>query len=177
MPYPASWTTEKVDKLLDEGNFSGETMSHITIIRNKQPLNDTIFGKLYYDNELIGATAEVLWNGNRKGESCIPCGTYELVEHNSSKYGSVVAFVNPDLDVYHWEEDIPEEKRGKARSVCLIHAANWAHQLRGCVAVGRKVLDFGEPNGFGITSSRPTLNELRKHWGMRRGLTAKIRWE
>lgn len=155
---------------------------HITVVRSRAVVNDGHFGKMYFTNSkgetlLVGVSMEPKWDGNKKGASCIPVGNYKLVPHNSSKYGSVVAFVNPDLQVYHWEEDIPAELKGIARSVCLIHAANWPQELRGCVAVGKAVNDFGKPKGVGINSSRPTLNTLRQLWGNREDLTAKIRWE
>lgn len=154
---------------------------HITIVRNKQVVNDTTFGKMFFTNERgetveVGHTIELPWRNNARRISCIPCGEYELVEHNSAKFGSVVAFVNPALKVWHMPTDIPREFSETGRSACLIHAANWGKELLGCVAVGKEVVDFGAPNGLGVSSSRPTLNELRAMWGMRRGLTAKIKW-
>lgn len=161
----------------------------ITIIRSKVaiPSDDktysSLFGKIYFNNEYVGVTVEKPWivaedggRGGKKRESCIPCGTYKLDLHNSQRFGSVVCFVNPELDVFHHEEDVPEDRKGKARTECLIHAANWSSQLLGCVAVGDKVQHF-EGVGYGVTSSRPTLNKLRALWGMRMDLTAKIRWE
>lgn len=154
----------------------------ITIVRQRQVVNNTTFGKMYFTPAkgatiLVGVTAERPWLENKKGESCIPCGLYKLEPHNSAKHGSVVAFVNPELAVYHQEAEIPKELLGKARSACLIHAANWAAELEGCVAPGKAIIDFGPPKGLGVSSSRPTLNELRALWGMRDGLSAKIRWE
>ena len=45
------------------------------------------------------------------------------------------------------------------REGCRFHPANFAHQLEGCIAVGRKVARF--PNGlWGITNSRTSLAEF-----------------
>lgn len=159
-----------------------ETMSNtIKIVRYKsQPIPSSgIFGNLYFNDVKIGVTCEQPWRDNKKRISCIPEGSYKLVAHNSAKYGQVVAFVNHDLDVYHNEYDMSDEKRETegGRSVCLIHAANWPRELQGCVAVGHKVIDYGMPNGWGITESRKTLSKLRTLWGDRKGLFAEISWE
>lgn len=134
-----------------------------------------VFGRLFVDGEHFGATCEQPWRNNAKGRSCVPDGDYELRPWDSDKYGSVVVLVNPALMVYAYEHEIPKHERGLARSACLIHAANWPHQLQGCVAVGNKIINL-PPNGLGITDSRAMLAKLRGLWGDRRGLTLSIRW-
>lgn len=150
----------------------------IKIVRDKsQPIRESgLFGKIYFNGKLLGVTCEQPWNNNKKRVSCIPEGKYKLVTHNSAKYGQVVAFVNPELHVFHNEYDMPQEMRDNegGRSVCLIHAANWPRELQGCVAVGEKVLNYGLPNGWGITNSRATLKKLRDLWGDRTDLLAEI---
>lgn len=73
-----------------------------------------------------------LSQGGRKGESCVPRGTYELVRHNSEAHPNTWALVNPDLDVVHYED----RNRPNARCLVLIHVANFARELRGCIGVG-----------------------------------------
>lgn len=63
------------------------------------------------------------------GKSCVPVGTYQLVLHDTPKHPHSFALVNPALDVVH----LPTPG---FRSSVLIHAANWAYQLEGCVALG-----------------------------------------
>jgi hypothetical protein len=58
------------------------------------------------------------------------------VRHDTEAHPRTWAFVNPELWVYHWDEDVPPDRRGQARTVCLIHIANYASELRGCCAIG-----------------------------------------
>lgn len=73
-----------------------------------------------------------------KGVSCIPRGRYALMTHSSESHPRTWALVNPELWVYHWDEDVPAERTGRARTLCLIHIANWARELRGCIAPGQR---------------------------------------
>lgn len=78
-------------------------------------------------------TIEQPWKENLKGHSCVPTGTYELHPHNSPKHPHVWALHNPELNVYAEPgPDVPET----GRTDCLIHPANWAWQLEGCIAPG-----------------------------------------
>lgn len=75
-------------------------------------------------------TIELPWRGNRKGQSCIPAGSYICNWRYSAKHGLC----------YH-VEDVP------GRTDIEIHAANWAGdsskglkvQLLGCLAPGRQI--------------------------------------
>lgn len=134
-----------------------------------------VFGRLYLNGRDFGVTCEQPWRDNAKGRSCVPEGDYELRPWDSDKYGSVVVLVNPALSVYATEADVPKAERGIARSACLIHAANWPHQLQGCVAIGKRLANM-PPHGPGITDSRETLAKLRSLWGDRRGMQLAIRW-
>lgn len=73
----------------------------------------------------------------KKGLSCIPVGIYTLEKHNSKTYPHSFALVNRDLWVYHFDGDVPVDRRGVARTLVLIHASNLARELRGCIAPGR----------------------------------------
>src|SRR5690349_2620025 len=76
-----------------------------------------------------------LCKGGTKGISCVPLGLYKLVRHNTDAHPMTCALVNRDLDVVHLpgESDNPN-----ARTAVLIHPANWAHELRGCIAPGMR---------------------------------------
>ena len=86
-------------------------------------------------------------NGDGLGDpqkSCITPGEYECVWHTSPKYGPCY-----------------EVTGVVGRSHILIHPANWASQLLGCIALGkgRGVLN-GKP---AITQSRDAIKEFHAH--------------
>ena len=66
--------------------------------------------------------------GGLAGRSCVPVGHYELELHDSEAHPETWALVNPSLGVVHFPPG--------PRSACLIHPANYAHELRGCIAPG-----------------------------------------
>lgn len=67
----------------------------------------------------IWYTIERPWLDNQKFVSCIPEGIYQVKPFDGNKYKDV------------WEiMDVPN------RSAILIHQANWARQLEGCIAPG-----------------------------------------
>lgn len=99
------------------------------------------------------------------GRSCIPVGEYRLEAHSTEQHPKCWALVNQQLGVYHWPWEVPASKRAWARSVCLIHPANWASELRGCVALGKR--REKEPTGvWCVRDSRDAINELRSLLGM-----------
>jgi hypothetical protein len=61
---------------------------------------------------------------------CIPPGEYTLKPHTSPHQGEVYSFIGDG--VYEWE--VPAGKKG--RCLVLLHSANKASQLLGCVAPG-----------------------------------------
>lgn len=95
--------------------------------------------------------------GGRKGESCVPRGTYRLERHNSEAHPDTWALVNSDLDVIHYED----RDRPNARALVLIHAANYARELRGCIAPGmRRMVDA---TGIRmVTGSRLAVLEVKR---------------
>lgn len=95
----------------------------------------------------------------RKGVSCVAPGRYRLERHSSDAHPNVWALVNPSLDVYHWESDVPRDRRGIARTVVLIHAANFAEELRGCIAPGTRRGKDGARRA--VWQSRDAINQIR----------------
>lgn len=78
-------------------------------------------------------TIENPWLENRVNLSCIPEDCYQMVRVNSPKYG-------PDT----WEiANVP------GRTHILIHKANWANDVLGCVGFGMGLFD----NLEGVTNS------------------------
>lgn len=99
-------------------------------------------------------------SAGRKGVSCVGPGRYRLERHDSEAHPNVWALVNPALDVYHFEHEVPAHRRGIARTAVLVHAANWASELRGCVAPG--LSRYKDPRaGWMVQRSRDALNQLR----------------
>jgi hypothetical protein len=107
---------------------------------SQQPSNACTLGLLFV-GELSLVTIERPWipspdsKGGTKGVSCVPTGTYRLVKHNTEAHPMTWALVNEDLDVVHLPGDGGTDR---ARTAVLIHSANWAHELRGCVAPGTR---------------------------------------
>jgi hypothetical protein len=150
----------------------GDAM-HIEIIRSSALSSKTgEYGRLLIDGEPICATCEQPWNDNKQGVSCIPEGDYELLPFDSPAHGHTVVFHNPLLNIFGTPEMIPKKVRG--RSLCEIHNANWPFQLKGCVAVGQKVMEIS-PHGLGVNASVATFAMLMARLGKTPGMTASIR--
>lgn len=100
------------------------------------------------------ASVEREWFDNEQFVSCIPTGRYRLVKYSSEKYPDHYALVNEELGVYLHKEDIPRGVKG--RYAILIHIANTAAELQGCIAIGMKrgyVTPKNRKLGLGVSSS------------------------
>lgn len=97
-------------------------------------------------------TLELPWLDNKKSVSCIPPGPggseeYEWVKLNSS----------PSFSYAHlWIKDVPN------RTGIKVHIANYAHQLRGCISVGKQFAYVDKDDQLDLTSSRDTMTALMK---------------
>lgn len=78
-------------------------------------------------------TLELPWRENVKGTSCVPLGRYELHPFRSVVHGPTWCLHNPGLNV--WAPNTGAPPAG--RTFCELHSANWARQLKGCIALGR----------------------------------------
>lgn len=107
-------------------------------------------GKLFVNGELFLYTVEKEWKNNEPFHSCIPAGTYDLKPHKSPKHGDCFALENPNVGVTIFG---PSQ-----RTHCLIHVANWASEVHGCIGVG---LSF-HPSKWGVANSAKALAELKK---------------
>ena len=113
---------------------------------------DSTWGRLSFssvDDHFF--TVEPPWNFNRRFQSCLPCGTYDLVRHNSAQRPNSWALIGDGVS--HMEQP------GVARYACLIHVANWARELKGCIAPGESIQHFDEV-GPGVTDSRRALERI-----------------
>lgn len=116
-------------------------------------------------------------NGGLSGEpfkSCVSVGTYDLSPFVRPSGDKVWVLENRALDVYELDTDIPEDRRGKARFLILIHAGNFARDIVGCIAPGlsRRTTPDGIPM---VTSSRDAMRKLHSLLDGRRRLEIEIR--
>ena len=102
-------------------------------------LADRTIGRLYYE-DLALWTVERPWKSNEPFVSCIPESIYHLQRVDSPRFG-------PNM----WQvANVPH------RTHILIHAANRAEQLAGCIAPG-----MGLIKGLGgVTDSRAAIGEF-----------------
>lgn len=115
-------------------------MRVIDLYRVSSSMNGT-FGVLLKDSIPFCLTVELPWRNNEKRISCIPPGQYKCVPLEHNRWGKC----------YHLQ-DVPE------RTEILIHPANLASQLQGCIAPGTS---FDRLRGCdGVHGSRKALDEL-----------------
>lgn len=92
-------------------------------------------------------TIELPWNGNERGESCIPEGNYLLRKRRSG----VVERTSDGEYLEGWEvTGVP------GRTYIMIHIANWADELDGCIAVGKYI----PPRHMMVNHSTDTFREF-----------------
>ncbi|CAH6961237.1 conserved hypothetical protein [Vibrio chagasii] len=106
------------------------------------------FGELTINGELFCYTVEKEWKNNEPFVSCVPAGDYDLVLHNSPKYGSSYALVNENLGV--------TINGPSTRTHCLVHIANWPSEVTGCIGVGMAM----HPTKWGVASSAKAMVKL-----------------
>lgn len=122
--------------------------------------SDCTLGKLTIDGTTFYDTIERPWipddQGGRGGKpevSCVPIGTYQLVRHDTPAHPKTWALVSHDLDIY------ADPTAGK-RSDCLIHPANFSHELKGCTAPGKERAQ--QQNGeWMVMRSREAMAEIQ----------------
>ncbi len=86
------------------------------------------------------------WRDNQKNVSCVPSGVYTVVFEPSNRFKMNL-----------WElKNVPN------REECKIHSANHWHQLNGCIAPGKKLIDFDKDGYLDVTDSYNTLMELHE---------------
>ena len=95
----------------------------IQLIRDSDDGECTL-GRMYCEGDFMCYTIERPWKNNKRRVSCIPEGTYPLT---TKEYGRF-------WDKYN--KPIPILEDTDPRSEILIHPANYAKDLAGCIALG-----------------------------------------
>ena len=97
-----------------------------------------VFGELYLNDEFVCFTVEKPWKGNQSFHSCVPHGTYKLMPWSSSKHPDTFYLFNPANNVYRYQQPDPS-----ARYAILIHPANYAKDVEGCIGLGDNFSVYG----------------------------------
>ena len=119
----------------------------ITILREKDQEVQTLgHGVLLSDSlETLFEfkSMELPWKDNKRRESCIPVGTYEVIKHVSPKFGPCL-----------WVQDVP------GRSEILIHPANYWFDLLGCIGPGENHVDINGDGLLDVNKSGATMRKI-----------------
>ena len=111
-------------------------------------IEDGTFGVLFDEETPFCLTLEREWKDNRKGESCIPVGTYSCKRVISPKFGNTFEVCN-----------VP------GRSHILFHKGNLEDDSHGCILTGE---EYGKyKNKIAIFSSGKAFSEF---WERLKGL-------
>ena len=107
--------------------------------------DDCTLGVLTY-GDFRCFTLELPWKNNEKNISCIPrAEAYQGRKHESPSNGDCIAIDNV-----------------LNRTYIQIHSANFARQLRGCIAVGDSIKFLDGDSLPDVTNSGATLKRLLK---------------
>lgn len=123
-----------------------------TAVLKRTYFKDATLGHLFLEDQddPLWYSIERPWLDNKKNESCIPEGEYIVKPYSSEKY--------PDV----WEVCDVE-----GRTYILIHVANWAHDVKGCIGVGLSsgyIHHEGEPKKA-VLSSGHAMTQMKKTLG------------
>ncbi len=127
-------------------------MYHLTLTRNLSDVRRGTTGEIRVEGtNLKWPTIERPWIDNRPYISCIPSGEYILQPHTSVKYGEVWAVVGGTVSLH---------AGGSAqRFAVLVHPANYASQLQGCIALGTRTGKHID-GSYAVWNSQEALAEL-----------------
>lgn len=115
--------------------------SRFTLRRLTNGPNSTPGELLDADGAKLCATLERAWLNNKRAESRIPPGTYslKLKKFGDSRFDRHYRQLFGDFHAGMILVDgVPD------RSQILIHMANWAAQLEGCIAAGAQTIAHGQ---------------------------------
>lgn len=123
------------------------------------------FGHLRLPDGTVFPTVEPHWEHNAKGVSCIPAGIYDMAQRQSA----IVERSSDGKFMRGWEiQGVPN------RDLIMIHPANWARELQGCIAPGRAhSIINGVP---GVSASRAAFADLMHRLNQQATWQIEIRW-
>ncbi|MFD2567602.1 DUF5675 family protein [Pseudotenacibaculum haliotis] len=125
-------------------------MRKVTVIRDKVGRKSSHGICLVTDDKynviFSSQSLELGWLNNQRNVSCIPAGKYKLKLEWSPRF----------------QKDLWEIYGVPNRSECKFHAANYAYQLNGCIALGRKRGDINADGILDVTHSRDTMRKFHK---------------
>lgn len=113
------------------------------------------FGELSIDGRFFCYTVEKPWNDNIRSHSCFPNGVYELQPHDSPKYGKCFCVVGE-----HLKHTLSECIADTDRWGCLIHTANKAEEVKGCIGLGETLGALGHK--WAVMNSRETVDRFHE---------------
>lgn len=102
--------------------------------------HECTIGRILIDEEPFGYTIERPWLNNQAFVSCIPANSYRMVRYNSPSYGPDTWMVGA----------VPD------RTYILVHVANVAINVQGCIGLGTSVYE----NLTGVKNSRIAVDEF-----------------
>jgi len=117
------------------------------------------FGIISYKGEQIAVTVEKPWSDNKPFESCIPQGKYKLVTFIRGNGDHVFALINKEIGVYKTQADMMASG-GKGRYSILIHVANYADDVVGCIGPGEEWTWDSRKEILMVTKSGKTTAKL-----------------
>lgn len=106
------------------------------------------FGELFTDEERL-FTVERPWLGNQPNVSCIPTGVYTVKPWESPKFGRCLIVTG---------NGVTEHADGFSRWGILLHPANLARELQGCIAPGTALGTLASE--WAVLNSRHAMDTL-----------------
>jgi len=131
-------------------------MIETTLTRFYTPGDMGTFGVWTFPNFEL-ATIEKPWAGNQPMVSCIREGHYVVYRDSRPKQGDCFCLINHTLGVSRFPEV------GIPRHSILVHIANYASDLEGCIGPGTDVSANG--GVWMVTNSRKAINQINAWLG------------
>ena len=136
-------------------------MSSLILTRQYTPWG--VVGHLTLPTGWSCHTLERPWLHNRRNESCIPEGVYQL----RMRVSPVVQRITRGRYQEGWEiTDVPE------RTHIMVHPGNWVRNSDGCLLVGADRIISGDE--LMVTHSQATFDRLMAEMGGRQEWTIEI---
>jgi hypothetical protein len=137
----------------------------LTLTRD-QYLSDCTLGVLEVNGKKF-YTIERPWlpdpvgHAGRKYRSCICEGVFMLEPYPRPSGEKAFIVSNPLLDVYRFPADVPRGREENTRTLILIHAANYAWDVIGCIGPGLQRVKTNNGRDWMVTDTREAMNQIR----------------